>query len=386
VPSQEAQPFCGQPLDPHTNSRILNGDFSPGAAHSLRARTALTLLLLVFESVMKNCCWILLACLAVVVSGCRKDDGKITVAFVTNGIDPFWDIAEKGARDAAADPKIDVNVEVVQPKSLEDQQVRVREMLAKGVKGIAISPINPDNQGDLLDEIASHTKLITQDTDAPASKRLCYVGMDNYEAGRMCGKLVKKALPDGGKLMLFVGRLTQENAKLRRMGLMDEVLGRERDPKRVDDPDTALTSKDGKYTIQKTWIDQFDRVKAKDYAKLAIGTTPDLKCMVGLFAYNPPKCLDAIRTEGKLGQIKVVAFDEHPETLQGIKDGHIEGTVAQNPYMYGFESVKILAALARNDQSVLPKGGIVDFPARTITAANVGEFWAELRQRVGKWE
>jgi ribose transport system substrate-binding protein len=183
--------------------------------------------------------------------------------------------------------------------------------------------------------------------------------------------------------MLFVGRLTQENAKLRRQGLIDEILDRQRDPKRFDDPDTSLTN--GKYTIVKTWIDQFDREKAKSYAKDAITSTPDLACMVGLFAYNPPKCLDAVRSQNMLGKIKIVAFDENPETLRGIKDGHIVGTVAQNPYMYGFESVKILAGLARNDQSVLPKNGVVDFPGRTIMADNVDEFWAQLKSRVGKW-
>ena len=56
-------------------------------------------------------------------------------------------------------------------------------------------------------------------------------------------------------------------------------------------------------------------------------------------------------------QIKIIAFDEEDETLQGITDGHIYGTVVQNPYQYGYESVRILAGLARGDQSVLPSEG-----------------------------
>jgi ribose transport system substrate-binding protein len=333
---------------------------------------------------MRNATWILIACLALAANGCKKDDGKITVAYVTNGVDPFWTLAEKGAKDAAADSKIDVNVEVrMPPNGPEDQQRMVKELLANGVKGIAISPINPDNQGDLLQEIATNTKLITHDTDAPASKRLCYVGMDNYDAGRMCGQLVKKALPQGGSIMIFVGRLTQENAKLRRQGLIDEILDRPRDPKRVDDADKELTN--GKYTILGTKVDQFKRDLAKQHAQDAMNAYPNLGCMVGLFAYNPPKCLDAVREAGKLDKIKIVAFDEQPETLQGIKDGHIVGTIVQNPYKYGYESVRILAGLARNDQSVLPKDGFLNFPARTITPDNVDEFWTALRGLVGKW-
>src|SRR5207244_3864587 len=81
-------------------------------------------------------------------TGTNKDGEKITVGYVTNGIDPFWVIAEKGAKDAAADPKINVNVEVrMPPKGVEDQKRMVQELLTQNVKGIAISPIDPDNQG-----------------------------------------------------------------------------------------------------------------------------------------------------------------------------------------------------------------------------------------------
>ena len=56
-------------------------------------------------------------------------------------------------------------------------------------------------------------------------------------------------------------------------------------------------------------------------------------------------CLEAIKEAGKTGQIQIIAFDEEAPTLQGIIDGHIYGTVVQNPYRYGYESVRILAAL-----------------------------------------
>src|SRR5262249_29341648 len=119
---------------------------------------------------MKRLTWALFAALPLLLTGCPRGDGKITVGYVTNGIDPFWVIAEKGARDAAADPAINVNVEVrMPPKGVDDQKRMVQELLTRGVKGIAISPIDPDHQGDLLDEIAAHTTLITHDSDAPKS-------------------------------------------------------------------------------------------------------------------------------------------------------------------------------------------------------------------------
>ena len=324
------------------------------------------------------------AALVALLPGCQKQNsGKPLVAFVTNGIATFWDIAAKGAKDAAADPKINVEVEVIMPpKGAADQKRMVEDLLTRGVDGVAISPIDPDNQKDLLDTIAARTKLITQDSDAPKSKRLCYVGMDNYDAGLLCGKLVKKALPQGGKIMIFVGRLGQANARLRRQGLIDELLDRKHDRTRYDDPDTVLEGK--KYTILGTRTDDFNHGKAKSAAQDAMTANPDLACMVGLFAYNPPILLDAAKNAGKLDKIKIVAFDEDEKTLQGIVDGHIEGTIVQNPYRYGYESVRILAGLARGDRSVLPANGEMIIPARSITRANVSEFWTELRGQVGK--
>ncbi len=328
--------------------------------------------------------------LAAVLGGCHgthSDSGQTAgqrrpqLAYVTNGIASFWVIAERGAETAARD--LDVDVEVVKPpKGVGDQKRMVQDLLARGVDGVAISPIDPDNQQDLLDEVARHADLITHDSDAPNSKRRCYVGMDNYTAGRMCGQLVKEALPAGGSVMLFIGRLGQLNARLRRQGVIDELLDRDPDPARYDPPGAELRG--DHYVILDTRTDSFEFAKAKALAQDAIARYPDLGCMVGLFAYNPPKCLEAVQGAGAIGRIKIVAFDEQDETLQGIVDGGIYGTVVQNPYRYGYESVRILAGLARGDDSVLPEGGFLDIPARKITSANVDRFWAELKRSLGK--
>lgn len=304
------------------------------------------------------------------------------VAYVTNGIASFWDIAEKGAMDGGKE--FDANVIVKMPANgVEDQKRMCQDLLAQGIKGIAISPIDPDNQGDLLDEIASHTNLITQDSDAPDSQRLCYIGMDNYTAGRMCGKLVKEAMPEGGSVIILVGRLAQENAKLRRQGTIDEILGRSEDRTRYDDPNDGEI-KGEKYTILDTRTDGFDFGKCKDNAQDAIAKYEDLGCMVGLFAYNPPLILEAVREAGKVGKIKIVSFDEDERSLEAIQKGEMYGTTVQDPYNYGHKSVEILAALARGDKSVIPEGGVINIPARNIRKDNVDEFWAELKRLTAK--
>src|SRR5258706_5455034 len=169
---------------------------------------------------------------------------KKKLAYVTNGVDPFWNTASAGVR--AAEKEFGVECEVLMPpKGAVDQKRMVEGLLARGIDGIAISPVDAENQVDLINEAAARCPIITHDSDAPASKRMCFVGMDNYKAGRAAGKLVKEALPAGGKIMLFVGRLEQLNAQQRRQGVIDEILDRPvqaLDKIRYDPPSHVLSS------------------------------------------------------------------------------------------------------------------------------------------------
>ncbi|GEM_PF-1138900 len=219
-------------------------------------------------------------------------------AFITNGVADFWTIAKAGAEKAAAD--LGVRVSVIMPSSMTDQTRKIEDLLTRGTDGIAISPIDPANQGEVLAKAAEATTLITHDSDAPDSPRRVYIGMDNYEAGFLCGQLARESLPNGGKVMLFIGRLDQDNAQRRRQGCIDGLLGRTQDPSRRDDPGAVLTSDDGNYVILGTMTDQFDRAKAKANAEDALLRHPDLAAMVGLFVYNPPAIIEALDRAGRL--------------------------------------------------------------------------------------
>ena len=314
--------------------------------------------------------------------GADSADGeRATVAFVTNQIAGFWNIAQAGCLDAQKD--FDVNVEVkmpIDPTAVEQQRI-IEDLLTSGIKGLAVSPLDSDNQQQFLDKVAADIPLITHDSDAPNTNRLMYIGMDNYLAGRKCGELVKEAIPDGGKVLLFIGRLEQNNSKHRRQGVIDELLDRSPDPSRFDPQGEEIVGE--KYTVLATLTDQGKPDIAKQKPEDAINTYTDVNCMVGLFEYNPPAILDAVKEAGKTGEIKVVGFDENEVTLQAIKDGECVGTVVQNPYEYGYQSVKILASLIKGDDSVIPESKFVDIPARKITAENVDSFWADLNAKKG---
>jgi ribose transport system substrate-binding protein len=303
-------------------------------------------------------------------------------AFITNGVANFWEHARAGANKAGED--LGVNVEFITPSSITDQTRKLEDLLTRGTDGIAISPINPENQGEILNRAASDTNLITQDSDAPDTNRLMYIGMDNYDAGLLCGQTLRKAMPDGGKVMIFVGRMDQDNGRRRRQGFIDGLIDRKPDPSRNDPPGDEIKSEDGKFTVVGTLTDNFDRAKAKANVEDTVTSHPDIAGMVGLFGYNPPAIVEGLDRTGKLGKVKVMGFDEDEPTLQGVKDGNLVATVVQNPYQYGYKSIETLNELHKGNKSVIPENKFVDIPARVIDQSNVDAFWQELKDRVAK--
>src|SRR5215470_10026472 len=107
-----------------------------------------------------------LAILVACVPACgKKDTGKIKIGVVTNCTDPFWDLCEAGAKKAAQD--FDVEVLFRQPEAMDaaKQMPIIETFLQQGVKGIAVSVINPKGQRKDLTRIASEVPLITMDND-----------------------------------------------------------------------------------------------------------------------------------------------------------------------------------------------------------------------------
>jgi ribose transport system substrate-binding protein len=153
------------------------------------------------------------------------------------------------------------------------------------------------------------------------------------------------------------------------------------------EPDGDL-KKYGKWTVG-TMTDDRKADKCLRNAEDTLTKHPDVKVLVGLWEYNPPAMLRAVKAAKQEGKVQIVAFDENDETLQGIKDGHIAGTIVQNPFMFGYEAVKILAGLARGDDSVLKRPDIDDkgriyVPHRVVNKSNVEEYHKELKQLKGQ--
>jgi ribose transport system substrate-binding protein len=301
------------------------------------------------------------------------------LAFVSNGVADFWTIAKAGALAAGKDIGCEVTVEFP-GGGLSDQKRMLEDLVIRGIDGISVSPIDPKNQVEVLDLVADKSLLITNDSDAPAAPRLAYIGMDNYIAGRMCGELAREALPEGGEVFIFIGRLEQDNAKRRRQGFIDGLLGRSSDPTRYDEPSKVVT--ENGITILGTLTDSFDRAKAKANIEDAISRHPDLKLVTGLFEYNSTLAVEVLKQSGKTGQIQLAAFDEGVDVIQGIRDGIVLGTVVQDPYGYGYESIKLLHQFTQGDMSAVPADGVISIPARVIRKDNVDAFWDDLAAKL----
>src|SRR5690606_38808942 len=115
--------------------------------------------------------------------------------FVTNGPAAFWNLSEAGCRQAETD--FNVKVTFLRPKDNVDQTRMLEDLISRGVDGVAVTAMDPENQTGMLNKLAGEMQLVIHDSDAPESDRKVYIGMDNYEAGWMAGDLVIEALPDG---------------------------------------------------------------------------------------------------------------------------------------------------------------------------------------------
>ena len=311
----------------------------------------------------------------------KQDSGKPRIAIVTNCADPFWDICNAGAKDAAN--KFGADLIFRQPDTLATEvQKPIIDALVKspeGLQGLAVSVINPKAQTEDLKRIGKDIPLITMDNDAQDSGRLCYIGVDNREAGKAVGRLVKKALPKGGTIAMFIGDTTSANGEARSNGVLAELATPEKNGvpgKHPDNPQIA-----GKWYGDYLLLD--GEVKADggpgtkpltnaQEALTRIGGLPNV-CMIGLYAYNPPAILEAARGKSLVGKITIVGFDENPITLKAIDDGAIVGTVVQDPYQYGYKTVEVLVAVhkAKGDKAQIDKV-LVKEPLRYLVVTKDG--------------
>jgi ribose transport system substrate-binding protein len=324
------------------------------------------------------------ACLALTLQGCGNKESasstsagdtntttatapkkNLKLAFVVNNAATFWTYARAGTEAAAKElGNVDVDFRIPSDGTAAQQRQILDDLLAKGVDGIAMSPIDPGNQTEFLDRVASKALLICVDSDAPESKRVCYIGTDNFAAGVQAGKLIKEALPQGGKIVVFVGFADAQNAKDRFGGIKKELEG-------------------SNIQILDLRTDDADPVRAQKNAEDTLVKDPDISALVGLYNYNGPAILNAVRSAGKTGKVKIICFDDNDETLAGVASGDIYGTVVQQPYEFGKQAITKMAKYLEGDKEALA-GGKQILSTVNLKKDNIAEYQANLKKLLAK--
>jgi ribose transport system substrate-binding protein len=288
-----------------------------------------------------------------------------SLALVTNAAADFWTIARRGVDKAQQEhPDYKMEVIVTGQATAAEQRRELDDLLARGIAGVSISTIDPQNSIEELNKVASKAVLLTTDSDAPASNRVVYIGTDNVAAGRQAGAEIIKALPNGGKVMGFVGTMDADNARERVEGIKDALKG------------TNIQIVDIR-------TDGTDFAKAKSNVQDALAKG-GIDLLLGLYSYNTPQIYTAVKEAGMSGKIKVVGFDEDAQTLRGIADGTVSSTIVQQPYQFGYQSMIDMIKYINGDKSFIPANKQIIIPTKVINQSNVADFVKTLKELLHK--
>ena len=299
------------------------------------------------------------AVLGLVFGGCQKEQKRLNFVLVPKSIsNPYWFQVEEGMK--AAGDSLGVKVELNGPVQAADVigQVNIMEsLISKRVDGIAISPNDPDGVTEVINRaIDAGIPVLTFDSDAPNSKRLAYIGTNNYQAGREAGKQLIKYLGTEGEYAIMTGGLGALNLNERIRGFRDELKAHNVNIKEVnilacnDDPDKAL-------------------IQIEDLTR----SLPDLD------AWFVTGCWPLVSPEGAflnaLNQRRdmvVIGFDTVKEELLLVKAGLVQALIGQRPYLMGKKCVELLYDIVAEGKKLDKE--IYDTGVDIITKENVDQF------------
>ncbi len=299
------------------------------------------------------------------------------IAFITADSTPYWDGVLEGAR-AAAD-QYGVTLEVVTPNGDRDSQERALSDLDPALTdGVAISPVDAVRQTARLRQVAKSMSLVTVDSDSELSNRVCFVGMNNHDAGRKAATLIKDMLGDTpGRVLILSGPLDKANGRARREGLIDELQDRAAGASSEPTPPESVLESDG-FIVGPTLLDEIDPGAATAQLVEYLESADELpNVIVGLYGYHAPAIVAALDQVRPDQQIRVIGFDAVPETLEAMERGAVQGVIAQDQFSYGYESIRILAEAIRGAEYALPLNRRVEYPPVVVTNDNLEPFLRE---------
>jgi ABC-type sugar transport system substrate-binding protein len=269
---------------------------------------------------------------------------------------PYWDVVEKGWNDAAA--KLNVEVDYIGPTalSLDDMIKYMETAIAQKVDGIATMALNAEAMKKPIEDAkAAGIPVVLVDTDSPESQRDAYAGTSNYAAGQTAGQFMAKITGGKATIAILTGRLDQPNLVAR-----------------VDGFKNAIAKYPGMKVVDMQ-PDDSDLQKGIQAAEAMLLANPGVDAMFGSEGFGAPALGKVVKEAGKAGQIRIVGFDDLPESVDYIKAGVVDGVVVQKQYVMGYKAVQYLLRLINNEKvpSVTDTGVIM------LTRSNVANYKGE---------
>ncbi|MBT2793267.1 sugar-binding protein [Paraburkholderia strydomiana] len=286
-----------------------------------------------------------------------KDAKEISVAVIPKVAVPFFDDCNKGAKTAA--DKAGVKYQWVVPQNTQGStQVQIIEdLISRHVDGIAISVNEPKSVESVMKRAEqSGIKVLTYDSDSPRSGRSMYIGTNNEQAGATMADTMGKALNGQGEVAIITGQLGAVNLNERIAGIKK-----------------GLAKYPGIKIVETQGTDD-DLARGVSVVETTLRAHPQLKGIFGVSQVGGPAVAKVLNTKefGTMkGKLEVLAFDDLPDTLKGLKEGYIQGIMVQRPVTMGSLAVEHLVAQIQG-QEAQPKD--IDTGVTVVTKDNMTSY------------
>jgi ribose transport system substrate-binding protein len=301
-------------------------------------------------------------------TGCSSNPhapNELYILVADNTKIPYWQSALQGLVRATSEMKVKTGqMQGPDGHDPNGEHEAFGRALAQKPAGILVSVTDATVLGpDIDNAIGQGIPVITIDSDAPDSKRLFFVGTDNFNAGTIGGNLTSKLIGGKGSVVIFT-IASQANLKERLHGYTAAF---------ADHPGIKILQ-----TIDMSGNSDI----AFDSAKKLLDSKTKVDAFVCLEALACPAVADVVNRENMAGKVTIVAMDTDPGTLDWIKKGVISATIAQKPWTMAYFGTKLIAdihlhppnPLAGNwkENSFAPLPQFVDTGTFVVDKNNVG--------------
>lgn len=206
----------------------------------------------------------------------------------------------------------------------------LEELVKEGAAGLSICAVHDWTvEARVAELVDAGIPCITFNSDLPDSHRVCFVGQDVYQTGRVAAELMGKSVVSGARILATVGNQKFDGHQKRLRGFLDrmEELG---------------FCRDG-ILVRETFNDYGTTVQV---VSETLAEYPDL---AGIYMANlsVSGCVEAVRAAGRTGQVRVICHDINEGIRQLLLSGGVDYTIPQDFVQQGYAPVMLLKDLLR---------------------------------------